>query len=148
MTKYPYIPDKKMYAAVMGACKWIREEGYFNKAVSYYAEKYNVDPDELAKHIRARQSAGQKGKTGRTYKYYLVDKREQSYGETHYYNAPVIIKATSAKNAERQFYLGDSLDMQRSFESTGTVIWHETIGEYDSKGEAEEALRLFKEKNQ
>lgn len=27
MKKLPYIPDKKLYAAVMGACSWIRECG-------------------------------------------------------------------------------------------------------------------------
>ena len=74
--KYPFIPDKRMYAAVMGACSYIRETGYFNKAVSYYADKYNVDEDDLAKHIRARQSAGQRGRTssakGKKYKWFIV----------------------------------------------------------------------------
>lgn len=32
-SKYPYISDKRMYAAVMNACKYIRETGYFNKAI-------------------------------------------------------------------------------------------------------------------
>lgn len=77
MTKYryPYISDKKMYAAVMGACSYIRETGWFNKAVSYYANKFGVDSVELANHIRERQSAGQKAKNKdkpkRKYRYFL-----------------------------------------------------------------------------
>ena len=62
MKNFPYIADKKMYAAVMGACSYIREKGWFNKAVSYYSKKYGVDSDELAQHIRARQSVGQRNK--------------------------------------------------------------------------------------
>ena len=38
--KYPYIADKKMYAAVMSACKYIRETGRFNQAVERNAEWY------------------------------------------------------------------------------------------------------------
>lgn len=78
MSNYPYIADKRMYAAVMGACRWIRKDGYFNKAVRYYADKYGVDEDELAAEIRKRQSAGQKKKNAtapkRKYKYYVVAK--------------------------------------------------------------------------
>ena len=41
--KYPYIKGgKAMVAAVLGACSYIRETGYFNRAVTYYANKYNV----------------------------------------------------------------------------------------------------------
>lgn len=59
--KYPYVP-KEYYPAVILACKMIRESGWFNKAVSYCANKYNLDEDTLAYHIRKRQAAGQKGK--------------------------------------------------------------------------------------
>lgn len=139
MSKYPYIPDKKMYAAVMGACKWIREEGYFNKAVKYYSEKYSVNPDELAKHIRTRQAVGQKGKS-KTYKWYIVDKREQSYGEIHEYNNPRIVKATSVENATKQRGKEYWRDMQRSFDSIGLVLWDEVLGEYNTRQEAIDAL--------
>ena len=62
MAKLPYIPDKKLYAAVMGACSWIRESGFFNKATNYYADKYGVDADEVKKYVRLAQSNGQKAK--------------------------------------------------------------------------------------
>lgn len=57
MSKYPYIADKQMYAAVMGACKWIRESGYFNKATQYYADKYGLDVGAVRAEVRKRQSA-------------------------------------------------------------------------------------------
>ena len=72
--RYPYIKDRDMYAAVMGACSYIRETGYFNKAVSYYARKFGVDRDELEKEIRKRQGAGQKLKNkGRKYEWVLIE---------------------------------------------------------------------------
>lgn len=60
MVKLPYIPNKKLYAAVMGACKWIREDGCFNKATSYYSDKYNVSVDDVRKYVRIAQGNGQK----------------------------------------------------------------------------------------
>lgn len=68
--KYPYI-SREYYAAVMFACKMIRQNGYFNKAIQKAADYYGVDEDKLAKHVRARQGAGQKGTT-RKYKWYLL----------------------------------------------------------------------------
>lgn len=59
--KMPYIADKTMFKAVMFACKIIREKGWFNKAVKTASNYYGVDAEELAKHIRARQSVGQTG---------------------------------------------------------------------------------------
>ena len=60
MGKLPYIPDKKLYAAVMGACSYVRDTGYFNKATSYYANKYNVDVEEVRRYVRIAQGNGQK----------------------------------------------------------------------------------------
>ena len=114
--KYPYIADKKMYAAVMGACSYIRDTGYFNKAVSYYADKYGVDAAELEAHIRKRQGAGQKGKT-RQYKYYVIVALRDYYeggdegrftswewNEKDYaaHTFIKVVRATSSKNAKGQ----------------------------------------------
>lgn len=60
MGKLPYIPDKRLYAAVMGACSWIRESGYFNKATEYYAEKYDVPLDDVQRYVRMAQANGQR----------------------------------------------------------------------------------------
>ena len=54
----------------MYACKLIREHGNYNKAIRIASSHYDVDADTLSKHVRARQAAGQKGKT-RKYKYYV-----------------------------------------------------------------------------
>ena len=105
--KYPYIPPE-YYPAVMFACKMIRKTGYFNKACSIAANYYNVDADEVAKHVRARQGAGQKGKTGRKYHWYIVlrlvnscDGSEQTVQDIQ------IVKATSANNASNRFSYED-----------------------------------------
>ena len=74
--KYPYIKGgKSMVAAVLGACSYIRETGYFNRAVTYYANKYNVSETELARNIRARQAAGQRENGGRkrVYKWFAIE---------------------------------------------------------------------------
>lgn len=77
--KYPYIP-KKYFKPVMFACKMIRENGYFNKAVQTAANYYGVDADEVAKHVRARQGAGQKGKTRKYHTYGIVALRSFVHG--------------------------------------------------------------------
>lgn len=116
--KYPYIP-REYYAAVMFACKMIRENGYFNKAIQRAADYYDVDEDELAKHVRARQGAGQKGTT-RKYKWYLLLTVEDcmapddcgTMNSWFYYTEKdwrdhshkKIVKATSRENTENQAY--------------------------------------------
>lgn len=148
--KYPYIPDKRMYAAVMGACSWIRDSGCFNKAVRYYADKYNVDEEELAMHIRARQAAGQKGKTaaskGRKYKYFLVCETVwcEANGETQYYN-PAVVKGLTAKSVVKRYSEHDwNMTVRRDYGGVYAPEYgHEVIGEYATQAEAEEALRQY-----
>ena len=60
MSKLPYIPNKKLYAAVMGACSYVRSTGWFNKATEYYADKYGVDIEDVKKYVRMAQGKGQK----------------------------------------------------------------------------------------
>lgn len=108
MSKLPYIPNKKLYAAVMGACSWIRESGYFNKATRYYADKYGVDVDDVRKYVRIAQGNGQKQANKykkRKYKYWAI---EYSIGGERFNNIEYfekdhaqysIEKATSKDNA-------------------------------------------------
>lgn len=128
--KYPYIP-KQYYAAVMFACKMIRENGYFNKAISTAANYYNVDEDELAKHVRARQGAGQKGTT-RKYKWFLLLTYDDvmqfddcgtlnswSYyteGDWRAHSHKRVIKATSLKNAKSQVEMSHPSQRYEYFE--------------------------------
>ena len=129
----PYIPDKKMYAAVMGACKYIRNTGFFNKAIAYYSEKYEVDEDKLIKYVRLAQSEGQKRankKSPRTYKHYLIfgcqfgERNGQYIPKWHY------VKAINDKNAISQLQK-DDVDSEYGHQFT-----HEQILEFNSKKEA------------
>ena len=145
--RYPYIPNKTMYAAVMGACSYIRETGYFNKAVSYYAEKYQVDADELAKHIRARQSVGQKGRrsnsTGRKYKWFIVCQTIwcEADGETTYSN-PQVLKGLTEETVISRFSESDWKNTVRNDYggAYAPVYGHKAIAQFDCETDANKAL--------
>ena len=149
--KYPYIADKRMYAAVMSACKYIQETGYFNKAVSYNAEKYGVDEDELAKEIRKRQSAGQNGKSskakGKTYRYFIVVESIFSDASGLSYRDPQILRGLSRQTVERRFIDSDWKKTVRSDYggSYAPSYSHSAIADFDSKAEAEDALSRWEE---
>ena len=122
MGKLPYIPDKKMYAAVIGACSYIKATGYFNKATQYYADKYGVDVERVRKYVRTAQGNGQRQQNKRNprkYKWYAVavlrdfyeagdDGRFSSWDWSEKEKAERtevwIIKATSKENAKSQVY--------------------------------------------
>ena len=142
-TNYPYISDKRMYAAVMGACSWIRKDGYFNKAVKYYSEKYNVDPKELEKNIRARQSEGQKGKRRGSYKWFVVGAKTIVDGIPSESYELSIVKGISNESVEKRF---DEIDMKRTrSEDTGSdfspVFFHYILGSFGSESEAKEFMQ-------
>lgn len=151
--KYPYIKGgKAMVAAVLGACSYIRKTGYFNKAVKYYANKYNVDEEELAANIRERQGAGQKGKKsksqGRKYHWFIVC--EQSWSDAEGYSdyyRPQILKGLSEKTIKSRFCESDNKRTMR--EDTGSsyspVYNHIVIAEFDSEEQAREAFPKWEE---
>lgn len=99
--KYPWI-EKKYYPAVMFACKLIREDGYFNKAIKASAKYYKVDEETLKSLVRERQAAEQRGKKRGTYKTYrfkgtaIYRVRERDCG---YPEFDVKINALSRDNA-------------------------------------------------
>lgn len=146
--KYPYINSKKMYAAVMGACSYIRAKGYFNKAVNYYAEKYDVDEEELAQHIRERQAAGQRGRkpesTGRKFKWFVV--AEGVYTDANpemHYNRCEVVKGISSETVKRRF---EKHDWERTCKdnyggSYAPVYGHYILGEYEKEKDAIDAFR-------
>ena len=136
-----------MVAAVLQACAYIRETGYFNKAVDYYANKYEVDRKELEKNIRARQAAGQKGKksvsTGKRFKWFLVCETKfiEADGET-YYQYPQVLKGLSPESVVNRF---TDADWKRTVRadyggSYAPSYSHEAIAEFGSKEEADAAL--------
>ena len=150
MAEYPWIP-REYYPAVMGACKMIRETGYFNKAVSYFADKYNVDSEELSKHIRARQAAGQKGKScksaGRKYKWFIVVETVWCDANSEFvYNCPEVLKGLSANSvvrrfSERDYWLTVKSDYGGSY---APVYGHKAIAEFQTEAEAKKALPTWK----
>lgn len=97
----PYIPNKKLYAAVMGACSYVRDTGYFNKAVSYYADKYGVSESDLAKYVRMAQSDGQKKanktKPARRYYWFAVEYSMGNERNGAAYFEPTLAQYTVAK---------------------------------------------------
>lgn len=132
--KYPYIANKTMYSAVMFACNMIRENSWFNKAVSTAADYYGVNEEELAKHIRARQSAGQKAKSKpKKYKWftcYTCVLTDMGYSVRN----PQVRKGISKENVAKMLTCDDNGG------SRFVEEWIEIIKEYSTKEEAEKRL--------
>ena len=142
---YPYIADKRLFAAVMGACRYIRETGYFNKAVAFYADKYNLPEEAIAKEVRRRQAAGQRSKKKTmSYKYFVVA-RYSSCDADQEPNlvGKYVVKASSKENAEKRFHEIDWKETRANDYggSFAPYYWSEVIAEFDAKEEAEKSLR-------
>lgn len=150
MGKLPYIPDKKMYAAVMGACSYIRETGWFNKATEYYADKYDVDVDELRKYIRIAQGRGQKQKNAskpkRKFYYYAIE--FSVGGERNGYDYFVeeyaqfeVIKAVNEGNAWQRVFDEHSIDPCSEY---GAIPHSGRTEVFESKQDAIKTVRKWK----
>lgn len=142
--KYPYIPDKKLYAAVMGACRYIRSTGWFNKAVNYYAGKYDVDPDDVVREVRKRQAAGQAGRKRGKFKYYAVEYTPGTNSEwginyfSEEYASYKVVKAMSKRNAEVQMCKNDAI-----FSDWGPVTYIGRMKAFDNKKDAENQVTMW-----
>ena len=153
-SKYPYISDKRMFAAVMCACRMIRDSGWFNKAVSYAADKFNVDEKILATHIRERQAAGQRKKQtakGRKYKWFISEKwvscDADGAGNSLGFS---IIRASSHDNAQTRFCMSDFEETKRNdYGGAYSLVFNHYIRGnsegYTTKTEALEALKKYKQ---
>ena len=145
--KYPYVP-KNYYPAVLQACKYIRDTGWFDKAINYYASRYNLDAEELAKHVRARQAAGQKAsKTKRKYFYFAVEfsMGNERNGGAYFEKIEAqykIVKATSARNAEAQLSKNDDYASEYS-----PVHWFGRTQAANTKEEAAAIVKMWEAEN-
>lgn len=146
--KYPYVP-KEYYPAVQFACKMIRENGYFNKAVRTAANYYGVDEETLAWHIRKRQGAGQKG-TARSYKYYVVVgfRDEMFADDCGTFASWNYDKSDFLKNAVKRVIKATKepkgyIEATRDGYGGGTQINIVHTEEYKTKAEAEERLKTI-----
>ena len=140
--KYPYVP-RDYYPAVMFACKLIREHGTFNRAIETAADYYNVDEDTLAKHVRERQAAGQKGKKGTTagkkLKWWFIPTYQNAPHENCWEVMPIVKRGYSPESIRNTLVREDKTPIwSEHFKSHG-----DAVGPYDSKDEAIEAARQY-----
>ena len=158
--KYPYIP-KDYYPAVIYACKLIRKYGTFNVACQTAADEYGVDLEEVKKHVRKRQGAGQKGKT-RKYKHFLFigwtdEWKYEGFGDLNCLFSQcdperwkeqreavwVYAKATNIENAKRKTR-NDKMYSDGLIRGDVMKIWKHW--EFDSEHEAMEFFKENKDK--
>lgn len=156
MSKIPYIPDKSLYAAVMFACKMIRENGYFNKDCNIAADYYDVDVDDVKYYVRIAQGKGQKKankKNPRKYHWYLIlfvpdyianddcgtrntwDYTFDDWVENLHYR---IVRATKEWNARRQVDPNPVYSEMVGFGYETNIILK--VFEFDKKAEAQSYL--------
>lgn len=146
--KYPFIP-REYYPAVMYACNCIRKYGTFNVAVNTAAKEYGVDRETVAKYVRQRQGAGQKGTT-RKYKWFVVVGWGDvwcSWGDVNMLlsaydrdewvknrkRVALVIKATDSANARKKIPNGT---LQRNGEILGNAIVDYEMIQFDSEKDA------------
>lgn len=130
--KYPYIPPK-YYHATIDACWYIRKNRWFHKAIRWAASKYGVDEEELERHVRARQAAGQKGKKGHSAgkKYHWFVVAYHGYNEEG--DASYLIHLTVSKGLT-----ADSLSFSytRKYHERLPGPYHTPIMQFDTYEEA------------
>jgi len=139
--KYPYVP-KDYYPAVMFACKMIRDNGYFNKAISTAADYYGVDELELERHVRARQGAGQKGKKRGSMKWFAVIEFHGTDAGGEHRSKQFAVRGKSCSTVERRFFKQD-MDYNRRNDYGGSYapyVTHNVFGPFDTESEALEWL--------
>lgn len=144
--KYPYIPNKKLFAAVMGACSYIRDTGYFNKACEYYADKYGLKVEDVEREVRKRQSVGRKNKYKKvTYQYYAIE-YSIGYGEEEcffqkYSNYVAEVKrATCKENAMHQVSNVEDRQIYAYHDWKDVIAYFGRVEEFKTKKEAQECV--------
>jgi len=145
MYKLPYIPDKKLYAAVMGACSYVRATGYFNKATRFYANKYDVDVEEVRRYARIAQGNGQKmASKAKKVKYHWFAV-EYSISHEHDGTACYYFEPLLAHYKIRKGMTADSVKrtMGKELESRGLEIWFGRVEPFDMEDTATETAHRW-----
>lgn len=150
--KYPYIP-KQYYAAVMFACKMIRETENKNRSIRTAANYYGVDEDEVRKHVDRRAAAGAKGRKstskGRKYKWFVIGEfyGTDAGGENAHLSSIGVCKGLSAKTVVNRYSESDFIFDRRNDYGGAYAPYrlHKVLGEYENRTEAEEAVRTIKD---
>ena len=139
--KYPWIPGE-YFAATMFACKMIRENGYFNKAIATAASYYGVDEHVLEKHVRARQAAGQRGVKRGQMKWFVVLEFRGTDAGGERMTEKSVVRGKSLDTVERRFFKRDMAYNRRHDYGGGYApyVTHNVFGPYDTKEQAESDL--------
>ena len=141
---YPYIP-KQYYPAVMLACKILREDGTYNRALSIAANYYDVDEDILKKHVDARVHA-KKRESGYKMKWFVIERR--CHCDANYdYGADVFVAKGRSKETVESGYAKFDWEEQRRNDYGGSYAPYWTtsvISEHDTKEEAQLAANRLK----
>ena len=78
----PTIP-KDYYPAVMFACKMLRKDGHFNRAVKIASNYYKVDEEKVAEYIKERKQATKnKPNQGKKLMWFVVERTIENFGES------------------------------------------------------------------
>lgn len=147
MSKLPYIPDKRLYAAVMGACSYVRETGWFNKATQYYADKYDVNVDDVRKYVRIAQGNGQKTTAKRKYKWFAVEYSMGNERNGCDYFEPLFAEYTVRKGASKESVMRTMSKNDDYMSEYAPCHWFGRIEEFESEKEAIETAQEWKRAN-
>lgn len=140
--RYPWVP-REYYPAVMFACKMIRENGFFNKAIETAADYYGIDPGKLERHVRARQAAGQRGKKRGPMKWFVAGRYFGSDGSGFSLEEAEVVRGLTLDSVERRFSEDDMAFCKANDcgSSYSLARYHVIHGPFDTKAEAEEYAR-------
>jgi len=146
--KLPYIPDKRLYAAVMGACSYVCSTGWFNKATEYYANKYGVDVEQVRKYVRMAQGNGQKKKnasrTPRKYFWFAVEfsMGNERNGCDHFEPSEArycVQKGLTVESVKKRLSMADDMASEYS-----ACHWFGRVAPFDTKEEAEQVCKEWR----
>ena len=147
MKKLPYIPDKRLYAAVMGACSYIRETGWFNKATSYYADKYGVNVEDVRKYVRIAQGNGQKQGEKRKYHWFAVEYSMGNERNGSCYFEPAFAQYTVKKGLSAESVQSSISKNDDFYSEYAAQHWFGRIKPFETQKEAKDAIILWSSEN-
>jgi hypothetical protein len=138
--KYPFIADKRLYAAVMYACTLVRKYGEYNRACNTAAKKYGVSAEDVRTELSKRAGAGHKGAKMKWFVVWdvttgdWVDYSGEKYGNIR------VQRGVSKETIEKSRRYG-----ARCLGGGEEIIRTEVLKMFDSKKQADEAFnRLMK----
>ena len=140
MSVYPWIP-KEYYPAVMRVVEDYgdsQDEEWLNQLINLYSTRFWVDRREVAKHVKIRLRAERN-----IPRWFLVAMRIATDGSEPYYLRPIVMEGWSAEAVVEPYFNFDWKENVNSdfFDYVYTHRSHEAIAEFDTKEEAEDALR-------